>query len=172
MHLVYSPRRDMSGRFKRTEPVWCVAFAFGVTVVFARWVSYVKPGFHYNIGGIHIHHYTYGIFMLTVAGYFALALKGPRATFWVALLYGWGAGFTFDEMGMWLNSSIDQSARWDMAGMLIGALALMISVLLSVLLRKLPAAEQTQSAPAKGADNRNAGFREASIDLLAAPEKE
>jgi hypothetical protein len=163
----------MLDRFKTTKPVWCVAFAFGLTVAFARWVSYVRPAFHYNIGGIHIHHYTYGIFMLTVAGYFALVLKGPRATFWIALLYGWGAGFTFDEMGMWLNSSIDQSARWEKAGVFFGALALMVSVLLSVLLRKQPTGEQTKSmAPAGRTDNQNARFRKGSIDLLTAPEEE
>ena len=163
----------MLDRFRTTKPVWCVAFAFGLTVVFARWVSYVRPAFHYNIGGIHIHHYTYGIFMLTVAGYFALVLKGPRATFWIALLYGWGAGFTFDEMGMWLNSSVDQSARWDKAGVFFGALALMLSVLLSVLLRKQPAGQQTVPEVAvRLMDNQKARFGKGSIDLLAAPEQD
>jgi hypothetical protein len=163
----------MLDRCRTTKPVWCVAFAFGLTVAFARWVSYVKPAFHYNIGGIHIHHYTYGIFMLTVAGYFALVLKGPKATFWIALLYGWGAGFTFDEMGMWLNSSIDQSTRWEKGGVFFGALALMMSVLLSVLLKKQPIAQQTvPEVPVSRADNQNARFGNKSIDLLAAPEEE
>jgi hypothetical protein len=134
----------MLNRCKTTTPVWCVAFAFVLTVAAARWVSYVNPEFHYNIGGMRIHHYMYGIFMLTVAGYFALVFKGPRATFWIALLYGWGAGFTFDEMGMWLNSSINSSLRWDYKGLTIGILALMVTGLFSIALSKKPEVWRTE----------------------------
>lgn len=142
--------------------MWSIAFAFSVTVLLARWVSYVNPAFHYNIGGIHIHHYTYGIFILTVAGYLALALKGRRGTFWIALLYGWGMGFTFDEMGMWLNSSIPRGAGWDRAGLILGTLALIVSALLSVLLKKVPAAKETAAA------SDSSPFAQRTIDLLAA----
>ena len=82
--------------------------------------------------------------MLTVAGYFALVFKGPRATFWIALLYGWGAGFTFDEMGMWLNSSINSSLRWDYKGLTIGILALMVTGLFSIALSKKPEVWRTE----------------------------
>jgi hypothetical protein len=153
----------MLHRFKATNPVWCVAFAFGLTIVLARWVSYVEPGFHYNIDGIHIHHYTYGIFMLIIAGYLALALKGPRATFWIALLYGWGAGFIFDEMGMWLNSSIGPAGRWNRTGVFVGTTALIASFLLAAFLDKQPVHDQTDST---------VSVRKAGIELLAAPEEE
>ena len=83
----------MLERCRTTNPVWCVAFAFAVSTAAARWVSHVNPAFHYNIHGIHIHHYMYGIFMITVAGYCGLVFKSPKATFWIALLFGWGAGF-------------------------------------------------------------------------------
>ena len=163
----------MSARFKRTEPVWCVAFAFVVTIVFARWVSYVRPAFHYNIDGIHIHHYTYGIFILTVAGYFALVLKGPRATFWVALLYGWGAGFTFDEMGMWLNSSIDQNARWDRTGVIVGVVVLVLSVLLSLALKMFPPASHPEpTVVTEDIKKDDSPFRPATMETLAAQEEE
>jgi len=36
---------------------------------------------------MHIHHYVYGIFILTVAGNLALIFKSERATLWIALLY-------------------------------------------------------------------------------------
>jgi hypothetical protein len=134
----------MLNRCKTTTPVWCVAFAFVLTVAAARWVSHVNPRFHYSIGGMHIHHYMYGIFMLTVAGYFALVFKGPKATFWIALLYGWGAGFTFDEMGMWLNSSINPRLRWDRDGVIIGIFALIVVGMLSIALRKKQEASRTE----------------------------
>ena len=143
-------------------------------MVLARWVSYVNPAFHYDIRGIHIHHYTYGIFMLAVAGYLALALKGRRATLWIALLYGWGLGFTFDEMGIWLNSSIAQSAAWDKSGVIAGTLALTVSTLISVLLKKLPPAKETEATgPATGvAEPENVRFTKGTIDLVAAQEKD
>ena len=126
----------MLDRCKTTNPVWCVAFAFALTTAAARWVSYVNPGFHYNIRGMHIHHYMYGIFILTFAGYCALVFKGPRATFWIALLYGWGAGFTFDEMGMWLNSTIDSRLRWEYNGLAFAISGLLIAALISIGLKK------------------------------------
>ena len=101
-----------------------MVFAFVLTVAATRWVSWAKPGFHYDIRGIHIHHYMYGIFIITFAGYCALVLKGPKSTFWIALLFGWGAGWTFDEMGMWINSHIDPTLRWDHKGWMVGILAL------------------------------------------------
>jgi hypothetical protein len=134
----------MLDRAKTTTPVWCVAFAFVLTVASARWVSYLTPTFHFNLRGMHIHHYMYGIFMLTVAGYLALRFKGPKATFWIALLYGWGAGFTFDEMGMWLNSSIDPSLRWNNDGVVLGILALLVLGLYAVRAKKQAEASQRQ----------------------------
>jgi hypothetical protein len=134
----------MLGRAKTTTPVWCVAFSFVLTVAMARWVSYLKPAFHYTFRGMHIHHYMYGIFMLTIAGYLGLTFKGPKATFWIALLYGWGAGFTFDEMGMWLNSSVDQSLRWDNDGVVLGILALLVLGLYAVRARRQLDVPRTQ----------------------------
>jgi hypothetical protein len=137
----------MLERCRTTNPVWCVAFAFALSTAAARWVSHVNPAFHYNLRGIHIHHYMYGIFMITVAGYIGLVFKGPKATFWIALLYGWGAGFTFDEMGMWLNAGISPTTRWDRDGLAIGILALVLAGLLSIYLRKRSQRRLAQPVP-------------------------
>ena len=159
----------MLNRFKTTTPVWCVAFAFVLTVVAARWVSQVDPGFHYNIRGLHIHHYVYGIFMLTIAGYLALVFKGPRATFWIALLYGWGAGFTFDEMAMWLNSSVNQNLRKSTEGVIVGMLALMLLSLFSVALRKQPQTSSIKPEILAGrVEPDNNRFDERRIETLGA----
>jgi hypothetical protein len=82
--------------------------------------------------------------MITFAGYCALVFKGPRATFWIALLYGWGAGFTFDEMSMWFNSLADPRLRWESDGLIIGFLGLAIAGLFSIGIKKkseVPATE-------------------------------
>jgi hypothetical protein len=163
----------MLNRCKTTTPIWCVAFAFVLTVAAARWVSYVNPAFHYNIGGMHIHHYMYGIFMLTVAGYFALVFKGPRATFWIALLYGWGAGFTFDEMRMWLNSSVNQSLRWDREGVIIGISALSVIGTLSIALKRKREASRTEPEIFdRSLGRENDRLDNGTIDILAAQEED
>jgi hypothetical protein len=163
----------MLNRFKTTSPVWCVAFAFVLTVAAARWVSQVKPGFHYNVRGMHIHHYVYGIFMLTIAGYLGLVFKGPKATFWIALLYGWGAGFTFDEMGMWLNSSLNQGLRKNPEGVIIGMLALTLLCFFSIALKKQPQASPIKAKVLAGRDEPdNNRFDERTIEPLAAGQQD
>src|SRR5262245_48919583 len=60
-----------------------IAPAFVLTVVGARLFSWIFPRVHWEPEpGLHIHHYVYGIFLLTAAGYLALLFKGPRATTW------------------------------------------------------------------------------------------
>jgi len=70
------------------RPILFGAVAVALTVVVARLLNYVYPRTHLPlIPGMRIHHYVFGIFILTIAGYLALLFKGPRATFWIALLY-------------------------------------------------------------------------------------
>ena len=69
-------------------PTFGVAAAFILTTAGARLFSLVLPWVHWEpIPGMHIHHYVYGIFILTVAGNLALIFKSERATLWIALLY-------------------------------------------------------------------------------------
>jgi hypothetical protein len=92
-----------------------------------------------------------------------VGLQRAATTFWIALLYGWSAGFIFDEMGMWLNSSTDQGGRWDRTGVFVGAEALMASFLLAVLLNKQLAQDQKFA---------RVPVRVAGIEFLPAPEEE
>jgi hypothetical protein len=56
------------------------------------------------MGGTHVHHLNYGIFLLAVvAGYSVLRRPTGRAAKVTALLYGVAMGLTFDEFGMWLH---------------------------------------------------------------------
>ena len=99
-------------------------FTFVLTTMIARMVSLYWPRFHLDIyPGVRVHHYVYGIFLLTVSGYLALLFKGPRATAWIACLYGLGVGLTFDEFGFWMNLNGGRGVRWHTGGLaLIGAL--------------------------------------------------
>src|SRR5438067_8687163 len=111
--------------FKSKAPAAGIAAAFILTAAGARLFSLVLPWVHWEpVPGVHIHHYVYGIFILTIAGYLALIFKGNRATVWIALLYGLGVGLTFDEFGMWLNPPFVRGVRWNTSGLSIVVVAL------------------------------------------------
>jgi len=115
-------------------PAAGIAAAFALTAAGARLFSLVLPRVHWEpVPGVHVHHYVYGIFILAIAGYLALIFKGDRATFWIALLYGLGAGLTFDEFGMWFNPPFQRGVRWDTNGMVIVVVALVALALIPVL---------------------------------------
>src|SRR5881296_4314328 len=122
---------------KSKGPAVGVATAFILTAAGARLFSLVLPWVHWEpIPGLHIHHYVYGIFILTAAGYLALVFKGDRATLWIALLYGLGVGLTFDEFGMWLNPPFQRGVRWSTNGLAIVVVALVLAALSPVIYRR------------------------------------
>lgn len=95
-----------------------ILFAFVLTFIGSRLIGYLAPGFYLEISpGLHVHHFTYGVFILFAAGYLGLTtVKQPRAKFWVAMLHGFGLGLAMDEFGMWLKLRDDEIARWSYDG--------------------------------------------------------
>lgn len=72
------------------------------------------------IGGIHVHHYVWGVALLLLVGYLWLVQVGTGATASshrlgriTALLYGVGAALTLDEFALWLNL---QDVYWSREG--------------------------------------------------------
>lgn len=107
-----------------------IAVAFLLTFGGARLISHFDPGFFIHIvPGLHIHHYSYGVFVLAMAGYVALVNNSPRDRYLTSLLYGMGLGLVFDEFGLWLRLSDASAARWSYDGVvvLIAFFILMIS---------------------------------------------
>jgi hypothetical protein len=131
---VLSYERTMKMFVKR--PALFGAVAFLLTVGIARLLSYLWPPlFHVRLSGVHIHHYVFGIFILTIAGFLALVFKGPRATLGIALLYGLGVGLTYDEFGFWINPPFVRGVRWDNGGLLIVGIAFVIVAVVTALVR-------------------------------------
>jgi hypothetical protein len=95
--------------------------AFLLTFLFVRIIVFLImsrtiPDLYLHVGGSHIHHLNYGIFLLAAVGAWLL-LKQPtgRNLTTAAVLYGIGMGLTFDEFGMWihLGGGYWQRASWD-----------------------------------------------------------
>ena len=62
------------------------------------------PDFFLHMGGTHVHHLNYGIFLLcTVAGILLFFQVSERERWWCAVAYGFSLALTFDEFGMWLH---------------------------------------------------------------------
>ena len=67
-------------------------------------VSRRIPDIYLHLGGTHVHHLNYGIFLLTGVGAYLLLIRpvgGPLIA--AACIYGVGTGLTFDEFGLWLH---------------------------------------------------------------------
>lgn len=114
---------------------------FLLTAVIARLVAYFWPmSFRWHFSsGLHLHHYVFGIFILTIAGYLALVFKGPRATFGIALLWGLGVGLTYDEFGYWINPHRlvrGPGVRWDNTGLLIVGAAFVIGTAFTIVAKR------------------------------------
>jgi hypothetical protein len=109
-----------------------ILFSFLLTFILARVVvflimSHRLPDLYLHLGGTHIHHLNYGIFLLSGVG--AYLLLGPlesRPEKVVAALYGVGMGLTFDEFGMWvrLGGSYWERASLDAVGVLAAVFGL------------------------------------------------
>jgi len=88
------------------------------------------PDVYLSLGGTHIHHLNYGIFLLSgVGAYMLLGNPGRRGLQSSAILYGIGLALTFDEFGLWLHlgGSYWQRASFD-AVVVIAALLGLLAV--------------------------------------------
>lgn len=90
-----------------------------VILIMARKV----PDLFLHMGGTHVHHLNYGIFLLSaVAGVLLFAQLTGKQKSVCALVYGVGMALTFDEFGMWLHlgGSYWQRASFDAVIVLLG----------------------------------------------------
>ncbi len=88
-----------------------IAFSFLVTFFISRMFVYLVldnlvPNFFLTIRGVHIHHFTYGVVILVLVGFYFIMRRpelGSRSFRWLTFIYGIGLGLTFDEFGMWVR---------------------------------------------------------------------
>ena len=108
-----------------------VLFSFLLTFIVSRLTVYLImshsiPDLYLHLGGNHIHHLNYGIFLLVAVGGFLLFRDPTGCSLKIAAVaYGIGLGLTFDEFGMWVR--LDGSTYWQRASM--DAVAVLAAVL-------------------------------------------
>lgn len=110
-----------------------ILFSFLSTFVLSRLTVYfvldrLIPNFFLTIRGVHIHHFTYGVFILAVTELYVL-LKRPTPELPVfkaiTVLYGAGLALTFDEFGMWIRLVDDYWIRQSYDAVIIVGLLLL-----------------------------------------------
>jgi len=104
LRIVYRKHVDY-----RRESALRVFLSFIVTFLLLRALTY---GIRYHVlpvsnvvtpGGLHIHHFVWGIFLLLLAGFVALTVNQARWHPLLAIVYGVAAALVLDEFALWLN---------------------------------------------------------------------
>ncbi len=127
------PEVSTEPTFQRLARLILTSFVF--TFIAARVMVFLIvsrriPDLYLYVGGTHVHHLNYGIFLLSaVGGYLLLGHPTERRLVASAAAYGIGLALTFDEFGLWLHlgGSYWQRASYD-AIVVIGSLLCLIVV--------------------------------------------
>jgi hypothetical protein len=110
-----------------------ILYVFLLTFIAARIVVFLimdrlMPDLYLHVGGTHVHHLNYGIFLLSgVGGYILVRPPVGRVHDVCTILYAIGLALTFDEFGMWvhLGGLYWQRASFDAVVTISGLLALL-----------------------------------------------
>src|ERR1700674_5680681 len=124
-----SPANELRHLARLTFVAFLLTFTASRTLVILI-MGRKLPDLFLHMGGTHVHHLNYGIFLLSaVAGVLLFAPLNQAQRSFCALLYGVGLALTFDEFGMWLHlgGGYWQRASFD-AIVVIAALLGMITV--------------------------------------------
>lgn len=83
--------------------------AFLVSFFGSRLFATIFPTAIVTQGGIHFHHFWYGLALMSTAGWMGIAWRNERLYRLYALIYGLGAGLVGDEIGLYLTFGNYQS---------------------------------------------------------------
>ena len=129
-----APISQPAGHPDQAHMARLVLFSFLLTFIASRMIVYLImahtiPDLYLHLGGSHIHHLNYGIFLLVTVGAFLL-FRDPtgRELKITAVTFGMGLALTFDEFGMWVR--LDGSTYWQRASVdAVGVLAALLGLL-------------------------------------------
>jgi hypothetical protein len=127
----HAPKSGLDGHPDEAHMARLVLFSFLLTFIASRITVYLImartiPDLYMHLGGNHIHHLNYGIFLLVAVGGFLLFRDPTGGALKIcAIAYGIGLALTFDEFGMWVR--LDGSTYWQRAS--VDAVGVMAAVL-------------------------------------------
>ncbi|MEU3494864.1 hypothetical protein ABZ747_15390 [Kitasatospora cineracea] len=103
-------------------------WGFTLTFGFLRlltWLIHIDAAGVGNVsaGGVHLHHYVWGILVLMVVGALGLVERSPRWRTWMGLAYGIGTALIIDETANLINLS---DVYWEDSGGVSIAVALIV----------------------------------------------
>ncbi|NUR27417.1 MAG: hypothetical protein HOV83_16485 [Catenulispora sp.] len=117
--------RDVSPTRRGLVLAW-----WGFTVMFGglrllTWLIHIDAAGFGNVqaGGVHLHHYVWGILLLMAVGAFGLVERTPRWHAWLGLAYGIGMALVIDETANLIDL---QDVYWDKSGGTSIAVALIL----------------------------------------------
>lgn len=119
----------------RREAALRMWLAFIVTFAILRFITY---GIRYHFlpfrnvvtgGGLHIHHFVWGILILLIVGFASIMNESPQVHAWLATFFGIGAALVIDEFALWLNL---RDVYWQREGRISVDLAIFVSALLGL----------------------------------------
>jgi hypothetical protein len=109
-HMLHQSIPDRPHRRMLLASVSFFITFLAVRLLVASIQHHIGPFQYVTMGGRHIHHLVWGIFILLAVGYGYVSEVGSGATpasiFWsrlFSILYGVGAALTLDEFALWLN---------------------------------------------------------------------
>jgi len=118
--------------------------SFIASFAIARTFTSLYPKVVWEAGGIHIHHFWYGLAMLAIGGWLGMNVEDERINHVAAILFGAGGGLIGDEVGLLLT--LNAQAYWaDFTyTLVISFLALISITILFIRYNKLIRTEFTQ----------------------------
>jgi len=102
-----------------------IFISFLSTFIISRSLIYFLPNLFLTVRGNHVHHFAYGIFLLSILGYLALTQDlGNKMRLRLAILYGIALGLAYDEFAMWLQLEDVYHSRTNYDAIMVIALIL------------------------------------------------
>lgn len=98
-------RKISSGEKTRVKPQLSILalISFIASFVIARIFTALNPSVVLVSGGLHIHHFWFGLAMLAIGGWLGISYQSERIDRLAAILFGSGGGLIGDEVGLLLT---------------------------------------------------------------------
>lgn len=99
-----SPLHKLKPKVGKEIP-FLILISFLLTFIGSRIVTSLPfPNLYLQVDGIHVHHLSYGIILLSVVGYYLLTQpRSDKTRLRASILYGFALGLAFDEFAMWIQ---------------------------------------------------------------------